>query len=51
MGLDTKTYWLTERQSQCDFDFKGVNTEAEEATALAAVTRKGLVKREQAEKS
>jgi hypothetical protein len=22
MGLDTKTYWLIERQSQCDFDFK-----------------------------
>jgi hypothetical protein len=21
-GLDTKTYWLTERQSQCDFDFE-----------------------------
>jgi hypothetical protein len=21
MGLDTKTYWLTGRQSQCDFDF------------------------------
>jgi hypothetical protein len=21
MGLDTKTYWLTDRQSQCDFDF------------------------------
>jgi hypothetical protein len=21
MGLDTKTYWLTVRQSQCDFDF------------------------------
>jgi hypothetical protein len=20
MGLDTKTYWLTHRQSQCDFD-------------------------------
>jgi hypothetical protein len=20
-GLDTKTYWLTDRQSQCDFDF------------------------------
>jgi hypothetical protein len=20
MGLDTKTYWLTARQSQCDFD-------------------------------
>jgi hypothetical protein len=21
MGIDTKTYWLTDRQSQCDFDF------------------------------
>jgi hypothetical protein len=21
MGLDAKTYWLTDRQSQCDFDF------------------------------
>jgi hypothetical protein len=21
MGLDTKTYWLTARQLQCDFDF------------------------------
>jgi hypothetical protein len=21
MGLDTKTYWLTDRQSQFDFDF------------------------------
>jgi hypothetical protein len=21
MGLDTKTYWLTDRQSQSDFDF------------------------------
>jgi hypothetical protein len=21
MGLDTRTYWLTDRQSQCDFDF------------------------------
>jgi hypothetical protein len=20
MGLDTKTYWLTDHQSQCDFD-------------------------------
>jgi hypothetical protein len=20
MGLDTKIYWLTDRQSQCDFD-------------------------------
>jgi hypothetical protein len=22
MGLDTKTYWLTDRQSQCGFDFE-----------------------------
>jgi hypothetical protein len=22
MGLDTKTYWLTDRQSQCNFDFE-----------------------------
>jgi hypothetical protein len=22
MGLDTKAYWLTDRQSQCDFDFE-----------------------------
>jgi hypothetical protein len=22
MGLDTKTYWLTDRHSQCDFDLK-----------------------------
>jgi hypothetical protein len=22
MGLDTKTYWLTDRQSQCDFDLE-----------------------------
>jgi hypothetical protein len=21
MGLDTKTYWLTDRQSQCNFHF------------------------------
>jgi hypothetical protein len=21
MGLDTKTYWLTDLQSQCNFDF------------------------------
>jgi hypothetical protein len=21
MGLDTKIYWLTDRQSQCDYDF------------------------------
>jgi hypothetical protein len=24
MGLDTKTYWLTDRQSQCDFDLTAV---------------------------
>jgi hypothetical protein len=24
MGLDTKTYLLTDRQSQCDFDLKKI---------------------------
>jgi hypothetical protein len=27
MVLDTKTYWLTDRQSQCDFDFDLIWTE------------------------
>jgi hypothetical protein len=22
MGLDAKTYWLSDRQSQCNFDFE-----------------------------
>jgi hypothetical protein len=26
MGLDTKTYWLTDRQPQCDFDFERVSS-------------------------
>jgi hypothetical protein len=25
MGLETNTYWLTDRQSQCDFDFEIVS--------------------------
>jgi hypothetical protein len=24
MGLDTKTYWLTDRQSQCNFNLKRI---------------------------
>jgi hypothetical protein len=27
MGLDTKTYWLTDRQSQCNFDFDSESVE------------------------
>jgi hypothetical protein len=27
MGLDTKTYWLTDRQSQCDFDLTWQQTD------------------------
>jgi hypothetical protein len=46
MGLDTKTYWLTDRQLQCDFDFnnelfvrqspagKNVSTEAEDTVEI-----------------
>jgi hypothetical protein len=29
MGLDTKTYWLTDRQSQCDFDFDLINRQSQ----------------------
>jgi hypothetical protein len=29
MGLGTKTYWLTDRQSQCDFDFDFGRQQAE----------------------
>jgi hypothetical protein len=34
MGLDAKTYWLTDRQSQCgfdyDFDYNAVETSDKE---------------------
>jgi hypothetical protein len=30
MGLDSKTYWLTDRQSQCDFDFVRQNFRQED---------------------
>jgi hypothetical protein len=30
MGLDTQTYRLTDRQSQCDFDFGQTQTERRE---------------------
>jgi hypothetical protein len=36
MGLDTKTYWLTERRSQCDFDFD--NKLVEKLSQLFVVT-------------
>jgi hypothetical protein len=35
MGLDTKTYWLIDRQSQCDFDF---DFDFVEATAISSCT-------------
>jgi hypothetical protein len=57
MGLDAKTYWLTDRQSQCDFDFdltqsvlygrmwrENLIAEGEESPLLKSVTRKQLVK-------
>jgi hypothetical protein len=31
MGLDAKTYWLTDRQSQCDFDFDFLTAVSDEA--------------------
>jgi hypothetical protein len=66
IGLDTKTYWLTDRQSQCDFDVElsevqlscetvasrqCVSTEAEEPSLLETLSRKRLVKTLQAGKN
>jgi hypothetical protein len=56
MGLDTKTYWLTDRQLQGDCDLKNSSVgtelpfredsrmEPEDQSLLEAVTREGLVK-------
>jgi hypothetical protein len=35
MGLDTKTYWLTDPQSQSNFDFELVSSEEETATGIS----------------
>jgi hypothetical protein len=35
MGLDTKTYWLTDRQLQCDFDFELTSLEFWSSTGTA----------------
>jgi hypothetical protein len=38
MGLDTKTYWLTDRQSQYDFDFESYSrVEAGSNTSTVAL--------------
>jgi hypothetical protein len=29
MGLDTKTYWFSDRQLQCDFDFESLRRQSE----------------------
>jgi hypothetical protein len=39
MGLDTKTYWLTDRQSQCDFDF-----DIQEFSSVQLFSRKRIQK-------
>jgi hypothetical protein len=52
MGLDTKIYWLIDRQAQCDFDFgswcRGQfgNPEERERPPLEVATRQRLVKTE-----
>jgi hypothetical protein len=56
MGLDTETYWLTDHQSQCDFDFELGQLVYKEKTwnknsKLEAVTRKRLVKTLQTKKT
>jgi hypothetical protein len=65
MRLDTKIYWLNERQSQCDFDFESVTRGSSALEAVnrgpelvklknphckKAVARERLVKTQQAEK-
>jgi hypothetical protein len=45
---DNSRVWLVGRQSPAS---KGVNAEAEEATALGAVARRQLVKMQQTEKA
>jgi hypothetical protein len=43
MGLDTKIYWLTNRQSQCDFDLESVESAVEDDwEELAAGAEIGL---------
>jgi hypothetical protein len=37
MGLNTKTYWLTGRQSQCDFDFEQFHTRVEVGSNTSTV--------------
>jgi hypothetical protein len=37
MGLDTKTYRLTDLQSQCDFDFNSSRVEAGSNTSTVAL--------------
>jgi hypothetical protein len=37
MGLDTKTYWLTDRQSQCNFDFDFESSRVEEGSNTSTV--------------
>jgi hypothetical protein len=40
MGLDTKIYWLTDRQSQCDFDF-GLTEKSDVASRSWQATNQG----------
>jgi hypothetical protein len=47
MGLDTKIYWLTDRQSQNDFDFNQENSEfsVEDSHGKFVVWRPGVIRR------
>jgi hypothetical protein len=35
MGLDTKTYWLTDSQSQCDLDYESLETAVDDSEEMA----------------
>jgi hypothetical protein len=49
MGLDTKTYWLTDRQSQCNFDLKPVILETEELLEWRSSLEAGSPRQPEAE--
>jgi hypothetical protein len=44
MGLDTKTYWLSARQSQCDFDFDASSVHCSYEWIIAAEAREQVSK-------
>jgi hypothetical protein len=45
MGLDTKTHWLADSQSQCDFDLTGSVTEVVEGSYESVINWRSEARR------